>query len=53
MSRIGETPTILKLQELLTGLRGGEDGRAAIQGVMAEDLQRIMIGGRWSARTRL
>ncbi|MBL8559109.1 MAG: hypothetical protein JNM47_10340 [Hyphomonadaceae bacterium] len=53
MSRIGETPTILRLQELLTGVRGSEDPRGAVRAVMAEDLQRIMIGERWSARTRL
>lgn len=53
MSRIGETPAILRLQELLTGVRDAEGGRAAVRAVMADDVQRPMVGDRWPARIRL
>jgi len=53
MSRIGEAPAILRLQELLTGVSGGGRERAAVRAAMGEDLQRIMIGPQWPARIRL
>jgi hypothetical protein len=53
MSRIGQTPAILRFQELITGLREATDPRAAVREVMADSLQRIMVGDRWSSRTRL
>lgn len=53
MSHIGETPAILRFQELLTGVRDAGDQRATARAVMAEDFQRLMVGDRWPGRTRL
>lgn len=51
MMRLARSRPILRLQDLLTGVAG--DARAAGRAVMAEDIQRLMMGPQWSPRERL
>lgn len=53
MARLAQTRPIQRLQNLLAGVETGQGPRAAIQALESEEVQRLLVGQQWNARTRL